>query len=268
MKRKTLIFFTLILILSANFARYSLEDNSNEIEKNRFEPIILIHDVSPVYLDDLKEIDEVISKYGYPERTYLFLIVNHANEYPLEENQDFVKYIRYLRTKGYNIELHGYDHIECEFDCNCTLATEKIEKSLEILNYYKIDGISYILPPRYGISEDSKKAMLDNGFSVIIGQYAFEMNNSTVYKYNITNKEYTWYLEENNAENQLEMAKKEYFESEDKYFLSIHPRAVNYGGGIEFLEEFLNFTKEENRFNSEDPIDIYSYFGIKKIDFS
>jgi len=110
--------------------------------------------------------------------------------------------------------------------------------------------------------------MLDNGFSVIIGQYAFEMNNSTVYKYNITNKEYTWYLEENNAENQLEMAKKEYFESEDKYFLSIHPRAVNYGGGIEFLEEFLNFTKEENRFNSEDPIDIYSYFGIKKIDFS
>ena len=79
LKRETLIFFTLILILSANFSRFSFEDNSNKIEKDLFEPIILIHDVSPVYLDDLKEIDEVISKYGYSKRTYLFLIVNHAN---------------------------------------------------------------------------------------------------------------------------------------------------------------------------------------------
>jgi len=268
LKRETLIFFTLLLILSANFARFSFEDNSNKIEKDLFEPIILIHDVSPVYLDDLKEIDEVISKYGYSQRTYLFLIVNHANDNSLEENQDFVKYIRYLQTKGYNVELHGYDHIECEFNCNCTVATEKIEKSLQILNDFKINGISCILPPRYGISEDSKKAMLDNGFSVIIGQYAFEMNNGTVCKYNITNNEYTWYLEENNTENQLILAKDRYLKSEYKYFLSIHPKAVNYGGGIEFLDEFLNFTNEENRFSSEDSIDIYSYFGIKKIDFS
>uniref|UniRef100_A9AA29 Polysaccharide deacetylase n=1 Tax=Methanococcus maripaludis (strain C6 / ATCC BAA-1332) TaxID=444158 RepID=A9AA29_METM6 len=265
---ETLIFFTLILILSANFARYSFEDNSEDKEENLFEPIILIHDVSPVYLEDLKEIDEVISKYGYSKRTYLFLIVNHANDNPLEKNQDFVKYIRYLQTKGYNIELHGYDHIEREFDCNYSIAMEKIEKSLEILNTYKIDGISCILPPRYGISEDSKKTMLENGFSVIIGQYAFEMNNGKTYKYNITNNEYTWYLEENTTSNQLNLAKEEYLESEYKYFLSIHPKAVNYGGGIEFLDEFLNFTKEENRFKSEDPINIYSYFGIKKIDFS
>ncbi|MBA2861250.1 hypothetical protein HNP90_000110 [Methanococcus maripaludis] len=268
MKMETLILFTLILILSANFSRYSFEDNSNEIEEDLFEPIILIHDVSPVYLEDLKEIDEVISKYGYSKRTYLFLIVNHANDNPLKENQNFVKYIRYLQTKGYNVELHGYDHIEREFDCNYSIASEKIEKSLEILNTYKFDEISCILPPRYGISEDSKKAMLNNGFSIIIGQYAFEMNNNSVYTYNITNKEYTWYLEENNTKNQLNLAEEEYLESEYKYFLSIHPKAVNYGGGIEFLNEFLNFTKEENRFNSEDPMDVYMYFGIKKIDFS
>ncbi|MBA2859651.1 hypothetical protein HNP91_000446 [Methanococcus maripaludis] len=269
MKMETLIFFILILIISANFSRFSFEDDSKDVEKNIFEPVILIHDVSPVYLEDLKEIDEVISKYGYSKRTYLFLIVNHANEYPLEENQDFVKYIRYLQTKGYNVELHGYDHIECEFNCNCTLAMEKIEKSLEILNGLKIDGISCILPPRYGISEDSKKVMLDNGFSVIVGQYAYEMNNNSVNTYNITNKEYTWYLEENNTLNEVDIAKKEYFESEYNYFLSIHPKAVNYGGGIEFLDEFLNFTKEENRFDSKNPKkDIYSYFGIKKIDFS
>lgn len=265
---ETLIFFILILLISANFSRFSFEDDSKD-EKNIFEPVILIHDVSPVYLEDLKEIDQVISKYGYSKRTYLFLIVNHANEYPLEENQDFVKYIRYLQTKGYNVELHGYDHIECEFNCNCTLAMEKIEKSLEILNGLKIDGISCILPPRYGISEDSKKAMLKKGFSIIIGQYAFEMDNGTVYTYNITNKEYTWYLEENNTLNEVNIAKEEYLESEYKYFLSIHPKAVNYGGGIEFLDEFLDFTKEENRFiNVESNENIYSYFGIKKIDFS
>ncbi|WP_181501110.1 DUF2334 domain-containing protein [Methanococcus maripaludis] len=265
---ETLIFFILILLISANFSRFSFEDDSKD-EKNIFEPVILIHDVSPVYLEDLKEIDQVISKYGYSKRTYLFLIVNHANEYPLEENQDFVKYIRYLQTKGYNVELHGYDHIECEFNCNCTLAMEKIEKSLEILNGLKIDGISCILPPRYGISEDSKKAMLKKGFSIIIGQYAFEMDNGTVYTYNITNKEYTWYLEENNTLNEVNIAKEEYLGSEYKYFLSIHPKAVNYGGGIEFLDEFLDFTKEENRFiNVESNENIYSYFGIKKIDFS
>ncbi|MBA2857745.1 hypothetical protein HNP93_000446 [Methanococcus maripaludis] len=268
MKMETLIFFILILLISANFSRFSFEDDSKD-EKNIFEPVILIHDVSPVYLEDLKEIDQVISKYGYSKRTYLFLIVNHANEYPLEENQDFVKYIRYLQTKGYNVELHGYDHIECEFNCNCTLAMEKIEKSLEILNGLKIDGISCILPPRYGISEDSKKAMLKKGFSIIVGQYAFEMDNGTVYTYNITNKEYTWYLEENNTLNEVNIAKEEYLESEYKYFLSIHPKAVNYGGGIEFLDEFLDFTKEENRFiNVESNENIYSYFGIKKIDFS
>ncbi|MBA2850312.1 hypothetical protein HNP86_000443 [Methanococcus maripaludis] len=268
MKMETLIFFILILLISANFSRFSFEDDSKD-EKNIFEPVILIHDVSPVYLEDLKEIDQVISKYGYSKRTYLFLIVNHANEYPLEENQDFVKYIRYLQTKGYNVELHGYDHIECEFNCNCTLAMEKIEKSLEILNGLKIDGISCILPPRYGISEDSKKAMLKKGFSIIIGQYAFEMDNGTVYTYNITNKEYTWYLEENNTLNEVNIAKEEYLGSEYKYFLSIHPKAVNYGGGIEFLDEFLDFTKEENRFiNVESNENIYSYFGIKKIDFS
>ncbi|CAF30841.1 DUF2334 domain-containing protein [Methanococcus maripaludis] len=265
---ETLIFFILILLISANFSRFSFEDDSKD-EKNIFEPVILIHDVSPVYLEDLKEIDQVISKYGYSKRTYLFLIVNHANEYPLEENQDFVKYIRYLQTKGYNVELHGYDHIECEFNCNCTLAMEKIEKSLEILNGLKIDGISCILPPRYGISEDSKKAMLKKGFSIIVGQYAFEMDNGTVYTYNITNKEYTWYLEENNTLNEVNIAKEEYLESEYKYFLSIHPKAVNYGGGIEFLDEFLDFTKEENRFiNVESNENIYSYLGIKKIDFS
>ncbi|GAA0128015.1 DUF2334 domain-containing protein [Methanococcus maripaludis] len=268
MKMETLIFFILILLISANFSRFSFEDDSKD-EKNIFEPVILIHDVSPVYLEDLKEIDQVISKYGYSKRTYLFLIVNHANEYPLEENQDFVKYIRYLQTKGYNVELHGYDHIECEFNCNCTLAMEKIEKSLEILNGLKIDGISCILPPRYGISEDSKKAMLKKGFSIIVGQYAFEMDNGTVYTYNITNKEYTWYLEENNTLNEVNIAKEEYLGSEYKYFLSIHPKAVNYGGGIEFLDEFLDFTKEENRFiNVESNENIYSYFGIKKIDFS
>ncbi|MBM7409323.1 hypothetical protein HNP85_000995 [Methanococcus maripaludis] len=268
MKMETLIFFILILLISANFSRFSFEDDSKD-EKNIFEPVILIHDVSPVYLEDLKEIDQVISKYGYSKRTYLFLIVNHANEYPLEENQDFVKYIRYLQTKGYNVELHGYDHIECEFNCNCTLAMEKIEKSLEILNGLKIDGISCILPPRYGISEDSKKAMLKKGFSIIIGQYAFEMDNGTVYTYNITNKEYTWYLEENNTLNEVNIAKEDYLGSEYKYFLSIHPKAVNYGGGIEFLDEFLDFTKEQNRFiNVESNENIYSYFGIKKIDFS
>ncbi|BAP61627.1 DUF2334 domain-containing protein [Methanococcus maripaludis] len=265
---ETLIFFILILLISANFSRFSFEDDSKD-EKNIFEPVILIHDVSPVYLEDLKEIDQVISKYGYSKRTYLFLIVNHANEYPLEENQDFVKYIRYLQTKGYNVELHGYDHIECEFNCNCTLAMEKIEKSLEILNGLKIECISCILPPRYGISEDSKKAMLKKGFSIIVGQYAFEMDNGTVYTYNITNKEYTWYLEENNTLNEVNIAKEEYLGSEYKYFLSIHPKAVNYGGGIEFLDEFLDFTKEENRFiNVESNENIYSYFGIKKIDFS
>ena len=80
------------------------------------DPVILIHDVSPVYFEDLKEIDEIISKNGYSDRTYLFVIVNHANDNDITENLDFINYLRYFVITSYSI------HYTKLYECILTLA--------------------------------------------------------------------------------------------------------------------------------------------------
>lgn len=263
------LFFLLLILVYGIYLTTSFENTQfNTINNRNFsvnDPVILIHDVSPVYFEDLKEIDEVISKNGYSDRTYLFIIVNHANDNDITENLDFINYLRYLKTKGYKIELHGYDHIEQEFNCSSSVAEEKVKTSVSILENYTMGTVSYVLPPRYGLSEDAKSVMFENNLSVFVGCNYLEEESGKINTIKIENKEYTWYLEENNTDSALNLSKKEYLNSNYTYFLSIHPKAVNYGGGITFLDEFLKFTKKENILkNNPEKTNIYHYFNEEK----
>ncbi|WP_456419806.1 DUF2334 domain-containing protein [Methanocaldococcus infernus] len=131
------IFLGLVLALSILFT--VTFGNNNEVDPLGYalnsnntikEPIIFIHDVSPKYFNELKDIEKIIDKYNYQDRTYLFIIVNHANEYNLKNYPKFVEYLHHLESKGYHIEYHGYNHIGEEFNCNKSVAEEKLNNSL------------------------------------------------------------------------------------------------------------------------------------------
>ncbi|ACV24526.1 DUF2334 domain-containing protein [Methanocaldococcus fervens] len=212
-------------------------------------PIILIHDVSPVYFEELKKITKVIDKYHYQNMTYLFLIVNHANEHNLKNYPEFVDYLHKLEREGYHIEFHAYNHVGNEFDCNKTTAKEKLNKSFEILEEcgFKTKDIDYFIPPRYKISEDAKKVFLQKNITIIFKNKMITNKNGSVSDIEITNKEYTWYLQKSLVSSAKKSVIIDYnlsIKEKKLFFLSIHPKAVNYGGGLEFLDEFLNETSK------------------------
>lgn len=220
----------------------SLDDISNNTTKK---PIILIHDVSPKYFNELKDIEKIINKNHYQDRTYLFLIVNHANKYNLKNYPKFVKYLHHLNNEGYHIEYHAYNHIGREFDCNKSVAEEKLNNSFKTLNDCGFDtsNIQYFIPPRYGLSKDSEVVFLNKNITIIMDYYILKKENNTIKKIIITNKEYTWYMPKNMTKEMELLALSDYKTSQHQFYLSIHPKAVNYGGGLEFLDYFLNMTK-------------------------
>ncbi|AEF96711.1 DUF2334 domain-containing protein [Methanotorris igneus] len=220
---------------------------SNNISNNTTKkPIIFIHDVSPKYFNELKDIEKIINKHNYQDRTYLFIIVNHANKYNLKKYPKFVKYLHHLENEGYHIEYHGYNHIGEEFNCNKTVAEEKLNNSFKILNdcEFNTKKIKYFIPPRYKISKDAEEIFLNKNITIIMDYYILKKENNSIKKIIITNKEYTWYLPENLVKPAEILAEIDYKSSQHQFCLSIHPKAVNYGGGLEFLDYFLNITNK------------------------
>ncbi|CAB3287271.1 conserved protein of unknown function [Methanocaldococcus lauensis] len=242
------ILFQLIIILFiVLLPSFPTNTNYNYTLSKQNKPIILIHDVSPVYFKDLKKIVKIINKYHYQNRTYLFLIVNHANEHNLKNYPEFVKYLHQLEKEGYHIEYHAYNHIGDEFNCNKTVAEEKLNKSFKILKEcgFNPKKIKYFIPPRYRISKDAEKLFLERNISIILNNKIITKNNGKIYVISIINREYTWYLPKIFVKDAEIIALIDYKLSkiENKpYFLSIHPKAVNYGGGLLFLNDFLNET--------------------------
>ena len=241
----TIMVSLLIIIFGIN-NNHKFDPLNNISNNSTQKPIILIHDVSPKYFDELKDIEKIINKHHYQDRTYLFIIVNHANEYNLKDYPKFVKYLHHLEDEGYHIEYHGYDHIGGEYNCNKTIAGEKLNESFEILKNcgFKTKSIKYFIPPRYKLSEDARDVLLDKNITIIMDYYILKKENDSVKKIIITNKEYTWYMPKKGI-NVIEMlAVLEYNTSQHQFCLSIHPKAVNYGGGLEFLDYFLDKTTQ------------------------
>ncbi|WP_421077991.1 DUF2334 domain-containing protein [Methanothermococcus sp. Ax23] len=250
-KKISYSFIFLIIIIPLLISTFEINNNyefdplSDISDNTTQKPIILVHDVSPKYFNELKDIEKIINKHHYQNRTYLFVIVNHANEYNLKDYPEFVKYLHHLENEGYHIEYHAYNHINREYDCNRTVAGEKLDKSFKILEDCGFDtkNIKYFIPPRYGLSKDAEEVFLDKNISIIVGPNILKKENNSIKRIIITNKEYTWYLPKNLTKTVELLAVSDYKTSQHQFCLSIHPKAVNYGGGLKFLDYFLNETR-------------------------
>ena len=205
---------------------------------------ILIHDVSPGYLPQLQEITAIIDECNLQNETYLFVIPNHGGGEPIEHHPEFVAFLRNLSSEGYRIELHGYDHIGMEFDCDSRTASEKLELGLGEFRECSLPAPEYFIPPRYALSGEALDVLLSHNLTVI-GEDFIYLPNGTAEP--IINREYTWYLPHPLLDYQLESARTSYKNTKGTFFLPVHPKAVNSGARLEFLRGFLGFVSENKR---------------------
>jgi len=207
---------------------------------------ILLHDVSPGYLPQLKEITSVIDEYGLQNETYLFVIPDHGGRMPMWRYGGFMAFLEELKREGYHIELHGYTHIGDEFDCSAGTAERKLELGLRALSYLNVTP-EYFIAPRYTLSRAALEVLLRHNITVI-GEDFIYFPNWTVEP--IYNREYTWYMPSILLPYELLSAESVYANINGTFFLSIHPRAVNNEAGMEFLRKFLGFVKKERAHSS------------------
>jgi predicted deacetylase len=206
--------------------------------------VILVHDVSPAYQSQLEEITQVINSLGLQDDTYLFIIPNHGGRMEMWKYSEFCGFLRKLRDEGYHVELHGYNHIGEEFDCNSETAMEKLCLGLTAFEKCGFSRPEYFIAPRYALSKDALGVLLKNNLTVI-GENFIYLPNGTVKP--ILNREYTWYIPTFLLPYQLASAEETFKNTKGTLFLSIHPRAVNNLAGMEFLRRFLTFVRENER---------------------
>jgi predicted deacetylase len=220
------------------------EHISSNREKRAEKPIILVHDVTPYYFDDLREITAIIDQYNYSNRTVLFVIpvfdpTHYGDRWDLRKHRDFVNYLHELERKGYHIELHGYGHTYHEFNCSYEVAKEKLERAMGIMNSLGFTNITLFLPPAWAINNESLRAILEYNLTVVMPNWLIFPNGT---RQRIWNREYTWYISEEQVDSRLSVALHDYRRATEEgipFYLSLHPGVINKGGGLDFLRKFL-----------------------------
>ncbi|WP_456444129.1 DUF2334 domain-containing protein [Thermococcus sp.] len=205
--------------------------------------VILLHDVSPGYMEQLREITNVISAYGFQNETYLLVIPNHGGEKPLCKYPAFVRFLEMLEREGYHIELHGYNHIGEEFNCNASTAEEKLELGLREFKKCGLPFPEYFIAPRYSMSSDALGVLLSHNITVIGKDFIYFPDGRIEPVYN---HEYTWYIPDFLVPYQLLSAESAYSHINGTFILSVHPVAVNNDAGMTFLRRFLRFVRKKD----------------------
>lgn len=207
-------------------------------------PLILVHDVTPYYFDDIRQIIAVLDEYNCSNRTVLFVIpvfdtTHYGDEWSLRNHPDFVNYLHELQRRGYRVELHGYGHTYHEFNCSYETANEKLDNATALMSSLGFSNLTLFLPPAWALNNESLRAVLEHNLTVVMPNWLILPNGI---KKRIWNREYTWYIGEDQVAGRLSVALHDYRKaSEDgiPFYLSVHPGVVNYGGGLDFLRAFL-----------------------------
>lgn len=224
----------------------SMTEEKEEKQKNSPEPpLVFVHDVTPYYFDDLREIVAVLDEYNYSNRTVLFVIPvfdpdHYGDEWSLRNHPDFVEYLHELQMRGYRVELHGYGHTYHEFNCSYETAKEKLDNATAMMTSLGFGNLTLFLPPAWALNNESLKAILEHNLTVVTPDWLIFPNGT---RQRIWNREYTWYIERNEVEGRLSVALHDYRKAIEEgipFYLSVHPGVINYGGGLEFLREFLD----------------------------
>lgn len=231
------------LFLSSNFSGPNTRlSNATSIHG---EPIIFIHDVTPRYFRELREVVKIIDRHNYSSRTALFVIPrfdppHYGDKWDLGRNPHFVSYLHELQARGYRIELHGYEHTFHEFNCSYSEAVEKLENATSLMESVGFGNFSLFLPPAWALNNESLEAIEEYNLTTVMPDYFILPNGSIK---SVWNHEYTWHIERNETDIRVLMALRDYNRTSGAgipFYLSLHPQVIIYGGGLKFLDEFLD----------------------------
>ncbi|ASJ09991.1 polysaccharide deacetylase [Thermococcus sp. P6] len=229
------------LFLSSNFSSPNMRLSNSKPAQ----PIIFLHDVTPRYFMELRKVVKIIDRHNYSSRTVLFVIPrfdppHYGDKWDLRRNPHFVSYLHELQAKGYRIELHGYEHTFHEFNCSYAKAGEKLENATFLMESVGFGNFSLFLPPAWALNNESIDAIEEYNLTTIMPDY-FILPNGSIKR--VWNHEYTWYIERNETDIRVSMALRDYNRTSRAgipFYLSLHPQTIIYGGGLKFLDEFLN----------------------------
>ena len=208
-------------------------------------PMIFIHDVTPRYFKELRKVVKIIDRHNYSSRTVLFVIPrfdppHYGDKWDLRNNPHFVSYLHELQARGYRIELHGYEHIFHEFNCSYVTARERLENATFLMGSVGFGNFTLFLPPAWALSNESIESIKGYNLTIVMPDY-FILPNGSIMR--VWNHEYTWYIERNETDIRVLIALHDYNQTGRAgipFYLSIHPQVIVYGGGLEFLDKFLN----------------------------
>jgi hypothetical protein len=221
-----------IILEEQNF--YKCEIKYNQIAEKNI--IIRIDDIQANYYSDIQK--RMIDTLREKEITAVLGVI------PMNLVDDKIITKLLLRNKcNLEIALHGYNHKNAEFQ-NLTYSESiiKLNKGLEVLNYFNKEIITFI-PPENLYSDESKRAILDKGFLVISDEYG-GTNESSTYTYN-------WI---NNSIVSLDLIKKECgfkFNKSGICVIIVHPQDYITNNKIDEdkynqFTSLLDWIKEEN----------------------
>jgi predicted deacetylase len=200
---------------------------------------IEVHDVSPGYDEELREVIEVLERHRNAfDRAVLFVIPNHGGRDPISLHPEFVNYLMRLESMGYELGLHGYSHTnpltKPEFDTSLKEAERLLNLAKSEFEKAGLDFPEVFLPPGWRTSSEVAK-LLRKRFEMVYYFYYLETKDGIVPS---KSHEYVWHGIRAGG---VRLARLDYLRSEGIYRLTLHLGAINDPRGLEFLDEFLEW---------------------------
>lgn len=203
-----------------------------------------VHDVSPLYLNELKEVVSAINAgSGAYGKAILLVIPNHNYKAALDSDPAFQLRLSGLAKSGFIIGMHGYSHSTPDTEFNSTLenAMKYNESGLKMFSAAGLPRPRYFAPPRYAMDSAEAGGYIESQYD-----YVFYENFTVrgTEKLDYPAHEYTWHRINSTLE--TARALREYRATSEPVFrLSVHLGAVNTVEGMDFLRGFLSGVSAE-----------------------
>jgi hypothetical protein len=225
---------------------YSWTSGGEIINNDRKELWIEIHDVSPLTLNYLEEVVDIIERYPNAyAKTVLFIIPNHGGVTPIHEYPEFVNKIQDLQKKGYTLGIHGYTHdlSNPEFNTDFKEAKNLLAMSENEFIESKLSIPEYFLPPGWRTTRIANDVLRDK-FKFIYYYYYIDTPGGIQ---PTKSNEYVWY---NLSYKPVEIALRDYNDSKGIFRLTLHLGAINTSRGLIFLDSYLGGIEKKSNIPS------------------
>ncbi len=223
--RSTFLILVLAIILILLLAIHLRSEEKKDI-------ILEIHDASPIYgIEKVRELIKIGEKYNV-SKIYVFLIPKHGNK---SLNIEFVENLKKIcRKPKCEIGIHGYAHLENEFNVDRKKANELVNLIKDELYKFNLTSRAF-LPPMWKISKEALE-VVEKNFEIVFLKDRIIFKNYTI---KAKEHEYCWYGTNIVLKKKAEF---DYMTSSNIFRLSVHVNASNTEECMKFLDEFLSKT--------------------------